>query len=55
MARLNDWLDGEPTQTKARHRYRYTPIGIAIRLISLIVMALSTLQAKLILREGNRK
>ena len=55
MARLNDWLDGEPTQTKARHRYRYTPIGIAIRLISLLVMWLSTLQGKLIIREGNKK
>jgi len=55
MARLSNWLDGEPTQTKAKHRYRYTPTGIAIRLISLIVMALSTLQAKLIIREGNRK
>jgi hypothetical protein len=53
MARLSDWLDSEPTQTKTRHRY--TPTGIAIRLISLMVMALSTLQAKLILREGNKK
>jgi hypothetical protein len=52
MARLSDWLDGEPTQTKARHRYRYTPIGIAIRLISVIVMRLSTIQAWLIRKEG---
>jgi hypothetical protein len=53
MARLSDWLDGEPTQTKTRHSY--TPIAIAIRLISLIVMWLSTLQGWLIRKEGNKK
>jgi hypothetical protein len=55
MARLSDWLDGEPTQTKARHRYQWTPTKLAIHSISVVVMALSTLQAKLIQREGKKK
>jgi hypothetical protein len=55
MAKLSDWLSGVPTQTKPRHRYQWTPTRLAIASISRIVMALSTLQAKLLLREGNKK
>lgn len=53
------WLVARATDTniranRGRHRYKHTPRSFTIRLISLIVIRLTTLQARLIMKEGKK-
>lgn len=55
---VRKWWSARATDTniranKGRHRYRHTPRTLLIRLISHIVIRLTTLQARLLMK-GNK-
>jgi hypothetical protein len=38
----------------SKHKYRYTPLSYSIRLLSIIIRALATFQARLIMLDGKK-
>jgi hypothetical protein len=57
--RVRKWLVARATNTniranRGRHRYQHTPRTLLIRLISHIVIRLTTLQARLLMK-GNKR